>query len=87
MSHVVTLDSAGRLPLPEDLRLRHQLHTGSRLRLDEVKGRILLEPVHEPCPLVERDGLLLINAPLEEPVPDHRQVREERLARLTESAE
>lgn len=81
MSHLLTLDSAGRLPLAEDLRLRHQLHTRSRSRLDEVNGQILPEPVNEPPPLVECDGLLLGSAPLEE------LVCEERLAHLTQPAD
>ncbi len=64
--------------------MRHHLRSGSLLRIDEEEGRIILEPVEERPRLLEHGGLLLVDAPLDGPAPDHRQLREERLARLTE---
>ena len=88
MSQVLTLDAKGRLSLPEKLRARHHLHGGSRLRLAEEGNRIVLEPIAEPAVLVERDGLPLVRGTLEEgSIPDHREIREERIARLSELPE
>ncbi len=88
MSQVLTLDSKGRLSLPEQLRARHHLQDGSRLRWAEEGDRIVLEPVTEPAGLVESDGLPLVRGSLHKgSVPDHRELREDRLARLHELAE
>ncbi len=82
MERIITIDQVGRLVIPKDLRLRHHLHGGSRMRIAEDRGRIVLEPIDEPTPLVERGGLLLVDAPLEGAVVDHRQLREDRLNSL-----
>ncbi|NJL27375.1 MAG: AbrB/MazE/SpoVT family DNA-binding domain-containing protein [Thermoanaerobaculia bacterium] len=82
MQAILTLDIAGRLALPEEFRRRHRLREGSRVRIAEEADRIVLEPLEEAAPLVERDGLLLVGAKLESTAPDHRQLREERLAKL-----
>ncbi len=88
MDQVLTLDAEGRLSLPEKLRSRHHLHGGSRLRLAEEGDRIVLEPIGKPAALVERDGLPLVRGSLgEDSIPDHRQLREERIARLSELPE
>ena len=88
MSQILTLDADGRLPLPEKLRARYHLQGGSRLRLAEEGNRIILEPIEEPAVLVERNGLPLVRGALEEgSIPDHREVREERIARLSELPE
>lgn len=91
MSHVLTLDADGRLPLPAEFRLRHHLRSGSRLRLAENAGQIVLEPIDSTpsirAVLVEEDGLPLIRGVPEGPVPDHREIREERLGRLSEPGE
>jgi AbrB family looped-hinge helix DNA binding protein len=87
MERVTTIDQVGRLVIPEELRVRHHLHAGSRLRVAEAEGRIVLEPIEEPTPLVERGGLLLVEAPLEGPAVDHRQLREERLQSLAGRSE
>ena len=85
MSQVVTLDADGRLSFPEELRARYHLQSGSRLRLAEEGERIVLEPIAEPAVLVERDGLPLVRGALEEgSIPDHRELREDRIARLSE---
>ena len=87
MEHVVTIDQGGRLLIPEDLRVRHHLHGGTQLRIAETEGCIVLEPIEEPTPLVEHRGLLLVEAPVDGPAVDHRQLREERLQSLAGRSE
>lgn len=87
MERTVTIDRVGRLVIPKDLRARHNLSGGTRLRIGEDRGRIVLEPMAEEARLVERGGLLLVDAQLVGPEVDHRQVREERLAMLAEGCE
>ena len=57
MSHSITIDRAGRIVLPADIRRRLNLVPGSRLTLDLVALRIELTPQTEPDPeLVVRPG-------------------------------
>ena len=44
ISRFLSIDSAGRIVLPADLRRRLSLSAGSRLRLDVVAERIQLTP-------------------------------------------
>jgi AbrB family looped-hinge helix DNA binding protein len=48
MSHAITIDRAGRIVLPAELRRRLNLGPGSRLRLDVVAQHIELTPESEP---------------------------------------
>ena len=77
----ITIDAAGRLVIPKDVRDRLRLRGGSRLRLIEAEARIVLEP--EPVEVVirEKAGILVLSGDLEGEVPDHRLVRQERLDR------
>lgn len=47
MTHAITIDSAGRIVLPIDVRRRLNLGPGSRLTLDVVAQRIELTPQPE----------------------------------------
>ena len=47
MSQAITIDRAGRIVLPAELRRRLNLGPGSRLRLDVVAQRIELTPETE----------------------------------------
>jgi AbrB family looped-hinge helix DNA binding protein len=82
MVDIATIDGAGRLVVPKRLRVRLGLRKGSRLMVREEGDRLVLEPVETTCVPVERGGLLLIEGRLTGPVPDHRDLREERLAGL-----
>jgi AbrB family looped-hinge helix DNA binding protein len=48
MSQAITIDRAGRIVLPAELRRRLNLGPGSRLRLDVVAQHIELTPETEP---------------------------------------
>lgn len=44
MSHAITMDQAGRIVLPKEVRRRLHLEPGARLTLDVVAQRIELTP-------------------------------------------
>ncbi len=87
MERIVAIDRVGRLVIPKELRVRHGLQEGTRMRIAEDAGHLILEPIPEDTPLVERGGLLLVDAPLSGEPVDHRSLREERLTALAGSAE
>jgi bifunctional DNA-binding transcriptional regulator/antitoxin component of YhaV-PrlF toxin-antitoxin module len=69
MEEIITIDGAGRLVGPKAMRQRLRLRKGSRLWVREEGG----EPM---------DGLLVIRGRLTGPLPDHREAREAREARI-----
>jgi AbrB family looped-hinge helix DNA binding protein len=53
-----TIDAAGRVVIPKQLRQAASLEPGQELEITERDGRIEIEPVSAPVHLVERDGFL-----------------------------
>jgi AbrB family looped-hinge helix DNA binding protein len=53
-----TIDAAGRVVIPKQLRQAASLEPGQELEITERDGRIEIEPVSAPVQLVERDGFL-----------------------------
>ncbi len=53
-----TIDAAGRVVIPKQLRSAAALEPGQELEIIERDGRIEIEPVSAPMRLVERDGFL-----------------------------
>ena len=96
MEREITIDRAGRLVIPKDLRERHHLEAGTRLTVLALEDRIILIPRRIEPRLIEKDGLLVVASPLDSgsevdaksSVPaeisdaDHRRLREERLQHL-----
>lgn len=86
MDREITIDASGRLVIPKDVRTRHRLSPGTRLRLEEEGDRLVLQPTPD-SPLVEEEaGLLVFQGRLMGEVPDHRDLRDERLERLEDSS-
>lgn len=83
MDDLITIDGAGRLVVPRAMRARLRLRKGSRLRIRLDQNRIVLEPLSDQSVPVEVEGLLIIRGRLADPVPDHRDVREDRIAALS----
>ncbi len=57
-----TIDGAGRVVIPKQLRRAAALEPGQELEITEHDGRIEIEPVSVPVRLVERDGFLAAEA-------------------------
>lgn len=53
-----TIDAAGRVVIPKQLREAADLAPGQELEIIERDGRIEIEPVSPAMTLVERDGFL-----------------------------
>lgn len=53
-----TIDSAGRIVIPKQLRSAAALEPGQELEITERDGRIEIERVSPAMTLVERDGFL-----------------------------
>lgn len=62
----ITLDKFGRIVIPKAVRRRLGLRAGAELRLEVGDRRVVLEPVAEEPPLVEKDGILVSTSSLEE---------------------
>lgn len=84
MAVIITIDRSGRLVIPKDVRDRHQLRAGSRLQLLEDEERLILVPLQAKAATKEVSGLLVFKGVLTDAVPDHRDLRELRLSRLSE---
>lgn len=79
MAFTITIDEAGRLVIPKPLRDRFGLTAGTRLHIRVEEGQILLSPERPEPRLVERDGFLVLDLPVEGPLHvDHRDERDRR---------
>jgi AbrB family looped-hinge helix DNA binding protein len=58
-----TIDAAGRVVIPKQLRESASLHPGQELEIIERDGRIEIEPVPATMELVERDDFLAAEMP------------------------
>ena len=63
---MVILDKFGRIVIPKAVRRRLGLEAGTELSLEADDGEIVLRPVVETPPLVEKDGILVSTAALDE---------------------
>jgi len=82
MPSTITIDAAGRLVVPLPVRRRLRLTAGSRLRITEGPESIILEPEHDEARIEEEHGILVVGGRLAGNLPDHRDIRHERLDRL-----
>ena len=83
MEALVAIDGAGRLVIPKAIRARLHLRGGARLRVREEAGkRLVLEPVLEEGIPVDIDGILVIRGRLVGEIPDHRELRVQRIRSL-----
>ncbi len=53
-----TIDSAGRVVIPKQIRAAAALEPGQEIEITERDGRIEIEPVMGAMALVEREGFL-----------------------------
>ena len=64
-----TIDRAGRVVIPKQVRDELGLNGGEELELTARDGRIEIEPTSPPMALVERDGFLAAEAEGDEVEP------------------
>ncbi len=86
MASTISIDQAGRLVVPKPLRQRLGLEAGSRIRIWEEDGRLLMEPVPEETLLVQDGGLLLCSGRLEGGPVSIEDLRDERIDALIHDA-
>ena len=60
---VTTIDPAGRLVIPRELRARAGLKPGMKLSLEYRDGRIEIEPVRHYVRMVRRGSRFVLSAP------------------------
>ena len=84
MAQKITIDASGRLVIPKEVRERLHLQAGSRLMLTEDGERISLVPLEAQPVTKEVGGLLVFAGELTGGPPDHRELREERLRKLSQ---
>lgn len=80
MEEFATIDAAGRLVVPKAMRERLGLSQGSRVRLREEGHQLVVEPLLEESVVVDVDGLPVVRGRLIAEVPDHRALRDARIA-------
>lgn len=83
MAKTVTIDKSGRLVIPAEIRKALALGPGTELDCTIEGESIRLEPVGG-AKLDRRANRLVITSALVGDVPDHRELREERIDRNSE---
>jgi AbrB family looped-hinge helix DNA binding protein len=78
MEETITMDAAGRIVIPASVRRELALVGGSELVLGVEGGAIHLRPLAR-AQVERRAGRLIVTSPLSGAVPDHRDLRDERL--------
>lgn len=79
MAYRITIDGAGRLVIPKQLRDRFGLEAGTRLHVEVREGGIHLSPDRPDPALIERDGFLVLDlGSTDLSQADHRDERERR---------
>lgn len=73
----VTIDKAGRLVVPKEIRDRMGLRPGDELEIEEFNGKIEISKPVKERKLIERNGLLTLEPDPSEPPITQEQVREE----------
>jgi AbrB family looped-hinge helix DNA binding protein len=75
----ITIDSAGRVVIPQAMRRRLGLDPGARLEIEEVDGTVVLRPANRVSMETAADGLPILRSPDSEPLTteDVRKVIEE----------
>jgi len=83
MNAIVEIDKAGRVVIPKKIRDVMGLKAGSRLRVEHLGDRLVMEPPVEEARLEMRDGLLVLAGGGKRTVEDvNREIQEQRDRRM-----
>lgn len=84
MVMTLTLDDAGRIPLPQPVRDLMHLHAGSKVRVDVRENEMVLKPQEEPEVRIAKHGKRRVVVGWEgfDAVTAVKEMREEQMARL-----
>ncbi len=82
MDSEITIDAAGRLVLPVDIRRKLGLVGGSTLRVRLDGERVVMEPVEEVAAVQRVGSLLVATGSLQGELVDHRALRDARSRRI-----
>lgn len=63
MAMRITIDKAGRVVIPKELRRELGVVAGAKLEVTAEGGRLVIEPLTEAVMLVEEEGLLVAASP------------------------
>ena len=72
---LATIDGGGRVVVPKDVRERLGLRPGAQVELSEIDGVLEIAPVVTAMTVVERDGVVVLQAPAPMPALTAEQVR------------
>lgn len=72
---LATIDGGGRVVVPKDVRERLGLRPGAQVELTEIDGALEITPVVTPMTVAERDGHVVLEAPMPMPTLTAAQVR------------
>ncbi len=88
MSVTTTIDKAGRLVVPKEMRLKLGLHAGSKVRLEVTEDRLELTVDVPEAEMEDRDGIpVIVNWEGYDAAEAARAGRERYLNRLAEEPE
>ena len=62
---LTTLDKFGRVIIPKRLREHLGINLETKLNISEDDRRIVIEPIKEETPVVDREGILVFTGKLE----------------------
>lgn len=77
---VTTLDKFGRVIIPKKFRERLGIDLGTTLNISEDGARIVIEPVQEKEPVIDKNGILVFAGKLNSKTGDF--IRDDRNRRM-----
>lgn len=80
---VTTLDKFGRVIIPKKFREHLGINSGTTLNISEDGARIVIEPVQEKEPVIDKNGILVFTGKLDGKMGDFIQKdRNQRIKKL-----
>ncbi len=77
---VTTLDKFGRLLIPKKFREHLGINLGTTLNISEDGARIVIEPVQEKEPVIDKNGILVFTGKFDGKMGDF--IQDDRIQRM-----